>query len=120
MYEIAKALAIERGIRSYESRPHIVGYYLTTDEIKTLFKEHGFTLNRARPGRTNPVRNTMERYIDIWKELSWVHVQPGAYFFQMDVSNFYDNEAIGLALNHIAASGREIGTYTFVGGPDWI
>lgn len=119
MYGIAKALAIEKGIRSYESKPYIVGYYLTTEEVKTVFKENGFILNRTRVGRSNPVRNSMERYIDIWKELNWVVVQPGCYFFQLDVSNFYDNEAIGRALNHFAASGRDVGSYTFIGGPEW-
>lgn len=94
MYELAKAKAIDNGIREIytlnSDESLICGYALMQDEIKQIFFVEGFTREK-----------TIENYLKIWTSCGLtIPARNGSYFFVVD-----DDELINLRKKQLRSEG---------------
>ena len=77
MYELAKAKAIDYGPRLLGK---YAGFYMTESELRILFAEEGFNIERP----------TMGNYVKVWRDLGRIFavkpegMEEASYFFLLD------------------------------------
>lgn len=87
MRELAKALALKRGLRVPEDgKEGYVGYALTISMIKELYLREGFPINSKRGVKT------LETHIDMWVMSHMAIRQGDLIFFALDPDSYLEDE----------------------------
>lgn len=87
MRELAKALALEQGLRVPKEGRGYVGYALSIDAIKLLYMREGF------PVTTKKGIATMDNHIKMWIESHMAERSGDLIFFALDEGSFWDFDA---------------------------
>lgn len=110
MYETAKALAVEHGMRSLKGQNKIVGYGLTIIELERLYSKEGFTIESRKAANGSKIPSCLSRHIDQWLKSKLVVKRGEYYFFIFDPRDFEDSRVIDKTLltNTVTAPDIEI------------
>ncbi len=96
MREIAKALALRKGLRVPKNgEGGYVGYALTISMIKELYLREGFPINSKRGIKT------LEKHIDMWTMSHMATRQGDLIFFALDPNSYLEDDARQTVRNYI-------------------
>lgn len=88
MRELAKALALRKGLRVPDKgKGGYVGYALTISAIKELYLREGFPINSKRGVKT------LEKHIDMWTMSHMATRQGDLIFFALDPDSYLEDDA---------------------------
>lgn len=88
MRELAKAIALRRGLRAPEQgKGGYVGYALTISMIKELYLREGFMINTKRGVKT------MDAHIEMWIQCHTAYRNGDLIFFALDPDSYGESDA---------------------------
>ena len=99
MYETAKALAIEHGMRCpLRGQNKIFGYGLTIIELERLYSKEGFTIESRKASNGSKIPSCLQRHIDQWLKAKLIIKRGEYYYFIFDPQDFEDSRIIDRAV----------------------